>query len=50
MQKTQMPEKQTYAAPHMSVRQFKMELNFLASSADTTLDGMDPLELYDEDF
>lgn len=50
MKKTQMPEKQTYVAPHMSVRPLKMELNILASSAGSTLEGMDPLELYDEDF
>ena len=50
MMKTQTPEKQTYVAPHMSVRPLKMELNILASSAGSTLDGMDPLELYDEDF
>ena len=50
MKTTNLPEKQTYAAPHMSVRQLKTELNFLASSAGATLDGMDPIELYDEDF
>ena len=50
MKTTNLPEKQTYAAPHMSVRQLKTELNFLASTAGSTLDGMDPNELYDEDF
>ena len=49
MKKAQMPEKQTYVAPDMSVRQLKMELNIL-SDASTTLGGMDPLELYDEEF
>ena len=50
MKKTQLPEKQTYAAPDMSVRPLQLELSFLASDAGTTLDGMDPFELYDEDF
>ena len=50
MMKTQTPEKQTYAAPHMSVRQLKTEQNFLASNASTDLGNMDPYELYDEDF
>lgn len=50
MKKTQMPEKQTYIAPDMSVRPLKMELNFLASDAGATLGSMDPSELYDEDF
>lgn len=50
MKKTQVPEKQTYVAPDMSLRQLKLELNFLASDASATLDGMDPFELYDEDF
>ena len=50
MKKTMMPEKQIYVAPDMSVRPLKMELSFLASDAGTTLDGMDPNELFDEDF
>ena len=49
MMKTQLPDKRTYVAPDMSVRQLKMELNIL-SDAGTTMDGMDPFELYDENF
>lgn len=49
MTKTQLPDKRTYVAPDMSVRQLKMELNIL-SEASTTMGDMDPLELYDEDF
>ena len=49
MKKIQLPDKRTYAAPAMSVRELKMELNIL-SDATATLDGMDPFELYDEDF
>ena len=50
MKKTQSPEKQAYVAPDMSVRQLKMELNFLASTTGATMDGMNPNELFDEDF
>ena len=47
--KTQSPDKQTYIVPTMRVKELKMELNIL-SDASATLDGMDPYELYDEDF
>ena len=50
MKKTQSPEKQAYVAPDMSVRQLKMELNFLASDAGANLGDMDPNELFDEGF
>ena len=50
MKKSRMPEKQTYVAPDMSVRPLSMELSFLASNAGATMDGMDPYELFDEDF
>ena len=49
MKTTQLPEKQTYVAPDMSVRALKMELNIL-SDAGTTMGDMDPNELFDEDF
>ena len=49
MMKTEMPDKRTYVAPNMSVKQLKMELNIL-SDAGATLGSMDPSELYDEDF
>ena len=49
MKKTEMPDKRTYVAPAMSVRQLNMELNIL-SDAGATLGNMDPSELYDEDF
>ena len=50
MMKTQMPDKRTYVAPDMSVRPLKLELNILTSNAGATMDGMDPYELYDEEF
>ena len=50
MNTKQLPEKQAYVAPDMSVRPLKTELNILASNASTTMGDMDPLELYDEDF
>lgn len=49
MMKTQVPDKRTYVAPDMSVKQLNMELNIL-SDAGATLGNMDPSELYDEDF
>ena len=50
MKKTQLPEKQAYVAPDMSVRPLKMELNILASNAGANLGDMDSFELYDEGF
>ena len=50
MKKTRMPEKQTYVAPDTFARPLTMELSFLVSNAGATLDGMDPNELFDEDF
>ena len=49
MMKTELPDKQAYVAPDMSVRQLKMELNIL-SDAGTSMGDMDPFELYEEDF
>ena len=48
--KTEKSTGRTYEAPDTSVRQIKMELNFLASNAGANLGGMDPSDLYDEDF
>ena len=48
--KTEQSTMRTYVAPDTSVRQIKMELSFLASTAGATLGDMDPNDLYDEDF
>ena len=48
--KTEMLTKRTYVAPGMSVREIKMEQCILSSANPGSLEGMDPNELYNEDF
>ena len=48
--KTEMLTQRTYVAPAMSVREIKMEQDFLSSANPGALQDMDPNELYNEDF
>ena len=48
--KTELLAKRTYVAPGMSVREIKMEQCILSTADPGSLEGMDPNELYNEDF
>ena len=48
--KTEQSSRRTYVAPGMSVKPIEQEWGFLASTAGSQLQDMDPNGIYEEDF